>query len=58
MAYSWQIRDAIRGPLATYTELPTDSLTGMDIDNILLIRLHFGQKDKLMVIQSSVGGFS
>ena len=30
----------------------------MDIDNILLIRLHFGKKDKLMLIQSSVGGFS
>ena len=30
----------------------------MDIDNISLIRLHFGWKDKLMVIQSSVGGSS
>ena len=34
--------DAILGPLATYGYLPTDSLTAMYIDNILLIRVHFG----------------
>lgn len=34
--------DAILGPLATYGYLPTDSLTAMHIDNILLIRVHFG----------------
>ena len=34
--------DAILGPLATYGHLPTDSLTAMYIDNILLIRVHFG----------------
>ena len=41
MAYSWQ--NPWRYPWSiSNLQLPTDSLTAMDIDNILLIRVHFG----------------